>query len=150
MPYSLAHLSITSSSGRPIVVENRTVETIAIGTHTSRVEETRARPNLSWTAAITTSTMEISEVKPASTSEPKKSTPISAPAGASEMIVGKAMNARPTPATTTSSIATPWACAMKPSAENTPMPHRISKLEFAKPTTRPEPVRSVFFFRYEE
>ena len=60
------------------------------------------------------------------------------------------MNARPTPSVTTSSMATPWARAMKPSAENTPMPARISKPEFAKPTTRPEPVRSVFFFRYEE
>ena len=147
MPYSLAHLSSTSSRGMPIVVENRATETTARGRHTHRVAGTRARPNLSWIAAMTTSTIEIREVKPASTSEPKNSTPIRAPAGASLMMVGKAMKASPTPSVTTSSIATPCACAMKPSAENTPMPHRISKPEFAKPTTRPEPVRSVFFFR---
>lgn len=60
------------------------------------------------------------------------------------------MNARPMPEETTSETSTPCACAMKPSAENTPMPQRISKPEFAKPTTRPEPVRSVLFLRYEE
>ncbi len=77
MPYSLAHLSSTSSSGSPIVVENSAVDTTARGgTHTHRVEDSRPRPNLSWIAAMTTSTMEISEVKPASTSEPKNSTPM--------------------------------------------------------------------------
>jgi hypothetical protein len=65
-------------------------------------------------------------------------------------MVGKAMNARPIPLVATSLTWVPAACAIKPRAENTPMPARSSKPEFAKPTTAPEPVRSVLGFRYEE
>ena len=62
------------------------------------------------------------------------------------MIVGKAMKARPMPELATSETGWLAACAMKPSAANTPIPHSSSKEELAKPTTRPEPVRSAFFF----
>ena len=48
-------------------------------------------------AATMTSTMEIIEVMPANTSEPKNNTPISAPIGAWLMMVGKAMKAKPMP-----------------------------------------------------
>ena len=149
MPYWLTQLSNTSSTAMPIVVGKMMVENTASGTVTARVAAMRPIPNLSWIAAMITSTMEISEVNPASTREPKNSTPITAPPGASPMMAGKAMKARPMPDSTTSSRATPWAWAMNPRAENTPIPARISKPELAKPTTRPEPVRSVFFFRYE-
>jgi hypothetical protein len=47
---------------------------------------------------MTTSITLTSEVMPAMTSDPKNRTPSSAPAGASLMIVGKAMKARPMPA----------------------------------------------------
>ena len=103
----------------------------------------RLQPSLSFTAETTTSRMEISEVKPAKTSEPKNSTPISTPAGAWEMIVGKATKANPMPEVTTSATSTPFAWAMKPRAEKTPMPQRISKEELVKPTMSPEPVRLV-------
>ena len=136
-----------SSRFSPLVVENMAREITALSPTTTRTVVHRPQPILSFTAETTTSRMEISEVKPARTREPKKSTPISAPIGASEMMAGNAMNARPMPDSTTSAICTPLACAMKPRAEKTPMPARISKPELEKPTTRPEPVRLVRFFR---
>lgn len=87
---------------------------------------------------------------PANTRAPKKSTPKIEPPVACETIVGKAMNARPMPDDATPETSVFCACAMKPRAANTPIPARISKPEFAKPTTRPEPVRSVLRFRYDE
>lgn len=86
---------------------------------------------------------ETSEVRPAMTRETKNSTPISAPAGASEMIAGKATNARPMPLSATSMTGSPLAWAKKPSAAKTPMPASSSNPELAKPTTAPEPVMSV-------
>ena len=47
-------------------------------------------------------------------------------------------------------LASALAAAMNPSVANTPMPARISNDEFAKATTRPEPVRSVLRLRYDE
>jgi hypothetical protein len=38
---------------------------------------------------------------------------------------------------------------MKPRAEKTPIPARISKEEFANPATRAVPVTFEFFLRYE-
>ena len=93
--------------------------------------------------------IDTSEVRPAKMSDRKKRTPKIAPPGISLMIVGNAMKARPTPLLTTSSTPTLAACAMKPSAANTPTPASISNPEFAKPTTRPEPVRFVFRLRYD-
>ena len=98
---------------------------------------------LFWNAETTTSMTEMREVTPARTRLAKNRTPIRAPAGASLMIVGKAMNASPSPSVATSLTATPLACAMKPRAAKTPMPASTSKLELAKPTTRPDPVMSV-------
>ncbi len=106
--------------------------------------------NLSRTAEMTTSIMLISEVIPAITSEPKNSTPISAPAGASLMIAGKAMNASPTPPPlATSPTGSPLSWAMNPRAANTPMPASSSKPEFEKPTTSPEPILSLWRSTYE-
>ena len=130
-----------------MVVGNSARETIASGTVTTRTAGTRVRPSLSWKPAMMTSTIEISEVNPAKVRAPKNRTPIRVPAGASEMIVGKAMKARPMPLVATSPTATPDALAMKPRAAKTPMPARISKLEFAKPTTSAELVRSVLGLR---
>lgn len=69
---------------------------------------------------------------------------------ACDTIVGKATNARPIPEVATPATSVPCACAMNPRAAKTPMPARISKPEFAKATTSPEPVRSVLRLRYEE
>lgn len=134
----------------PVVVASSEVEISAIGTPTRTMARVLETPNLSRTPAMTTSMMEIIDVTPANTNEPKNSTPISDPPGASEMIVGNATNANVRPEETTSPTPTPCACAMNPRAAKTPMPASISKLEFANPTTRPEPVRSVLRFRYEE
>ena len=139
--------SVVSRSWRPDVVEKRARERRAEPPTTSSTAAQRLRPSLSFTAETTTSRIEMREVKPAITSDPKNSTPIRVPNGAAEIIVGKATNARPRPELTTSVTATPEACAMKPSAENTPMPARTSKPELENPTTRPEPVRLVRRFR---
>ena len=114
---------------------------------TISVADLRLQPSLSWNAATMTSRIEIKEVRPAKTREPKNSTPRIAPNGASETMVGKAMNARPMPPLATSDTGVPEAAAMKPSAAKTPMPARISKPELANATTMPEPVRSVLRFR---
>ena len=104
---------------------------------------TRDISNLSRTAEITTSMTLTSEVTPATTSEPKNRTPISAPAGASLMIAGKAMKASPRPSVATSSTGCRSAVAMNPRAAKTPMPASSSKPELANPTTSPEPVMSL-------
>ncbi len=80
---------------------------------------------------MTTSITLMSEVSPATTREPKNSSPSRAPPGASLMIAGKAMNASPIPSSATSLTATPWAWAMKPRAAKTPMPASTSKEELA-------------------
>ncbi len=87
--------------------------------------------------------MLISEVHPASTSEPKNRMPNRPGANGSVlMMAGKATNARPTPVSDSSAIGAPDSRAMKPSTANTPMPHRISNEEFAKPTVNAEVVMS--------
>ncbi len=91
----------------------------------------------------------MSEVSPAKTRHAKNAKPKRLPPGISEMSVGKATNARPMPLVATSETAAPDAEAMKPRAAKTPMPARISKPEFEKATTRPEPVRFVFRLRYD-
>ena len=132
---------------RPDAVGISSVEIIASGIITIIVEVRREVPALSCTPAIMTSRIEMSEVNPAKRSEPKNRNPMSAPAGACEIMVGKAMKAKPIPSSTTLSTAIPCACAMKPSAANTPIPASSSNPELAKPTTAPEPVRSVLGFR---
>ena len=129
------------------MVEKSARDTTAERPTTTSTVVQRPQPSLSFTAETTTSRMEMSEVNPAITREPKKRMPTRAPMGAWEISVGNATKARPIPLATTSSTRTPEACAMKPSAENTPMPARISKPELDRPTTRPEPVRFVRFFR---
>ena len=127
----------------PLVVEKSTRLSTAAGTPTTSVAPLRDISNLSRTAEMTTSITETSDVMPAITSDPKNRTPMNAPAGASEMIAGKAMNARPIPSVATSETAVSFAWAMKPSAAKTPMPASSSKPELAKPTTAPEPDMSV-------
>src|SRR5690625_7913979 len=142
MPNWLTKLSETSSKWMPDVVPNPNSEMSAATTPNVATTVTRDQPSLSFTAEITTSRIEIIEVNPAKSSDAKKSTPMIGPRppGAWEMISGKATKASPIPEVTTSSMLTPAACAMKPSAENTPMPARISKPEVEKHTTKPEPV----------
>ena len=53
--------------------------------------------------------MEIIEVTPANTSEPKNNTPINAPIGAWLMMVGNAINAKPIPLDATSLTSLPAA-----------------------------------------
>src|SRR5664279_4336291 len=150
MPYRLMKWSRMSSTYSPLVVLKKTRLTTAAGAPTATVAPIRESSNLSRTAEITTSMTLTSEVTPAKTRDPKKSTPISAPAGASLMIAGKATNANPSPSAATSSTATPDACAMKPSAAKTPIPASSSKPEFDRPTTSADPDMSVFRSTYEE
>ena len=126
---------------------NKIVETIAIGTHTTTVAGTRFQCNLSCTAAIITSIMEIIEVTPANNNEPKNNTPIRPPNGTWSIIAGNAINAKPIPLVATSDTSFPPACAIKPNAAKTPIPANNSKLLLAKPTTKPAPVKSVSFFK---
>ena len=76
------NLSITSNTGRPVVVPNNSADTTAIGRQTIKVAVMRPKRSLSCTAAMITYTMEIIEVTPANTTEPKNSKPISGPNGA--------------------------------------------------------------------
>ena len=147
MPKLLTKASVVSSNCNPVVVGKSTNEIKAMGTVTTSVEETRPQASLSWMAATITSRMEISDVMPAKTRAPKNNTPSTEPKGACETIVGNATKASPMPPLTTSSIATLWACAMKPSTAKTPMPASSSKPELAKATTEPDPVRSVLRLR---
>ena len=82
MPNWFTKASEVSSSWRPVVVGKSISEISAIGMVTAKVAVLRLQPSLSWNAATMTSRMEISEVRPAKTSEPKNSTPSSAPKGA--------------------------------------------------------------------
>ena len=104
----------------PLVVLKKIKLIPAAGTPTISVADRRVSSNLSRTADMTTSITLTSDVRPAKTNDPKNRTPISAPAGASLMIVGKATKASPRPSDATSSTASPEAWAMKPSAANTP------------------------------
>ena len=149
MPILLVNASIVSNTLRPVAVGMMTIETTAMRPPTITVEVRSLMPVLSAIAAIGTWMIETSEVSPAKISVRKNRTPKIAPPGIWLMIVGNAMKARPTPLLTTSSTPVPAVWAMNPSAANTPTPASISKPEFAKPTTRPEPVRFVFRFRYE-
>ena len=96
-----------------------------------------------------TSITEINEVNAAKVNEPKNNTPNTSPNGALLIIVGNAKKAKPIPPFATSLTSTPCAVAMKPNAANTPIPASTSKLEFAKPTTKPLPVKSESFFKYD-
>ena len=147
MPKLVTNLSNTSNMGKPVVVPNSAMDNNAIGTHTVMVETTRPQCSLSCTAAIITSRIEISEVTPANSSEPKNSTPSRLPIGAWSIMAGKAINAKPMPDVATSLTSLPPACAIKPNAANTPIPASNSKLLLAKPTTKPEPVKSVSRFK---
>src|SRR5690606_12025339 len=142
IPYWLTKWSTMSSTLSPLEVEKNARLTTAAGTVTSSVARTRVSSNLSRTAEITTSRMLTNDVRPASTSEPKNSTPSREPAGASLMIVGNTTNANRMQLATTSVTATSLACARKPRAANTPLPASSSKPEFERPTTSPEPVMS--------
>ena len=119
---------------------------IASGTQTSRVPLTRLMLSLSRTAAMTTSTMEIIEVKPARTRQAKKRKPKTSPAGIEAMSAGKVKNASPTPPST-SSQAMPPAWTRKPRPAKTPMPASTSNAELENATTRPELVRFVLRLR---
>ncbi len=143
----LEKASTTSRMVSPETPPIRTTEITALDPPATATETGRDQPVLSFTAETTTSRIEISEVRPAIAREPKNSTPSRAEAGASEMIVGKAMNARPRPDSATSPTGEP--AARKPSAAKTPMAASSSKEELEKPTTRPEPEALDFFFRYE-
>src|SRR5680860_1175448 len=96
MPKRLMKWSAVSRIGTPVVVDSRTLAAAA-GTPTTSDAVARPRSSLSRTAEITTSITLTREVKPATTSDPKNSTPIRAPAGAWEMIAGNATKARPSP-----------------------------------------------------
>ena len=113
----------------------------------TRVACTLGMPSLSRTPETTTSTMLSSDVSPATVKEAKNNTPISDPKGAWEMIVGNATKASVMPCPATSETPWPVCPAMKPRAAKTPIPASSSKPELAKPTTSPEPVRSVRRFR---
>ncbi len=92
----------------------------------------------------------MSDESPASTSEPKNSTPNrSLSAGSVLTTSGKTTKARPMPSVATSSIAMPCDVAMNPSAPNTPMPAKSSNEELPKPAISAEFVRSAFRGRYE-
>ena len=150
MPTLLVYLSIMSNVDKPDVVEKRAKEMMPMTTPVPIAALLRSRFNLSFTAETTTSNSEKSDVKPAMASEPKKRTPKTAPPGMELMIVGKATNARPIPLETTLSTGTPSCVAMYPNAAKTPMPARSSNPEFAKPVTKPVPVRLVRGFKYDE
>ena len=97
---------------------------------------------MSWRPPETTWRRESSEVTPARTREEKKRTPKRGPPGIIEMIFGKVTKDRigPVRPSTSDTLTPPW-WAMNPTAENTPMPARISKDEFAKPATSAVPVK---------
>src|SRR5690625_4173932 len=123
MPKWLMKWSMMSSAYRLVVVLNSSVLATAAGTATARTAVIRDNSNLSRTAAITTSSTEMSDVMPAMTSDTKNNTPSNAPAGASLMIVGNAMNARPMPPSWAAAPGSPPVDdAMNPSAAKTPIP----------------------------
>lgn len=72
----------------------------------------------------------------------KKRNPNSGPPGIEATMVGKVTKERSTPVMPSSSaMVTPWAWAMKPRVENTPIPASSSKDELENATTSPVPVR---------
>src|SRR5690625_2461778 len=107
MPMLLEKASTTSRMVTPETPPISTMEITAVATPTVLTVVTRDQPVLSFTAEITTSMMEIIEVKPATARPAKNSTPTSSEAGAADTIVGKATNAKPSPEAATSSTAVP-------------------------------------------
>src|SRR5699024_2272488 len=93
--------------------------------------------NLSTNPATYISVIDINDVKPANTNDAKNKKPnVPFNAGSTLMICGNTTNANPTPASTTSSTATPDWRAINPRTENTHIPASSSKLEFPKPTIK--------------
>ena len=149
-PMLLMKLSTMSRVFRPDRVPKSATETTVAGTPKTRAARAGDSPNLSCRPPETTCSRDSSEVTPARVNEAKKRTPKIAPPGIIEMIFGKVTKDRMGPETPcTSPTPTPCWCAMKPMAENTPMPARISKDELANPATRAVPVRLDLRLRYE-
>ena len=147
MPRLLTNLSRMSRFCRPVSVGMRSREMAAIGTPTASVAAVREDPILSWKDEMTTSVMEIRDVRPARMRQRKNTTPQIGPPGICEMRAGKAMNARPGPPPTSSQPAPADVVTRKPRVAKTPMPARTSNAELEKPTTRPELVRLVLRLR---
>src|SRR5699024_5432251 len=150
MPMLLANLSMMSRFCRPVSVGMSMTDTTAMGMPTASVATVRLTPTLSWNEEMTTSTMEIIEVRPARMRQMKNTTPQIAPPGICEISAGKAMNASPGPPLTSSHPAPAAEETRKPRVANTPMPARTSNAELEKPTTRPELVRLDLRLTYEE
>src|SRR5699024_10423073 len=133
----------------PDLVPNPNSEISASRVPTVQTTVFRDQPVLSLIAEKVTSRIEIIDVKPATSKDPKNKIPITGPrpSGAWEIISGNATNANPIADVTTSPIWTPAACVIKHRVEKTPIPAKISKPELENATTHPEDVRLVRRFR---